>query len=939
MEKPLQALLSILILLFALNLNAQTISGKVTNSIGEPIAGVNILGKGTSKNTLTDKEGTYILKVEEGTTILLFEYLGYQTAEVKIKTQTMIDITLTKGLEIDDMAVSASRKLEQITTSPATTVILTGKEMESQAVSIGDPTNLLKNSTGVSIIQNGINKSTITLRGRSIRNSTQTLVMKDNRILNDFNTSNYDSERSPIVPIDIERIEIIRGAATLWGSGASAGVIHYISKDPFQYSGVSAEVSYGNSFGDERIGQAADITKVDLRYAGHLKDKLGWKVVGSYRTGNDFVFDVTDDRNNLFGPGSQRMTDYTTSAISGMGNEVTKDGQWTDYSTTLNTLDMNGDSTGFTREQGGGPFNLIPAFHSINLEGTLEYKPTDNISIALVPSFGQSKGNFSNDDLLLYEFKAQFNTQLRINAGKFFASANYRTMPGFDGDLNNAGWEAQYNTTSWGDAGTSQYIDFQAQYPIKIGEKTDIIVGGDMRTMKKKFVQTFPNGKKNILKESGTFENERYTTIGGYTEMTHQFSDKIKAVAAFRVDNFTVYGTAFSPKAGLVYNPKSGTAFRLSYNQSNTAPSMRQTYYQTTVNNRNQNINGNLSRYFYGSGGEVTFNNPMTGLIVDPNNLGFYFDGTDISLQTVLDYMIATTNFTAVNSLAGSVIEGTSTGTLYSLDNLEENVLIEDLTTLNTPKVTFETTHSIEAGYKGLLLENLSISVDAYYNIGRNLQTNATTLAAKVEFETIGEDLEAALLAMGVDANKARTVKNRTNRAFTDIDGIIISDQHQALGLTNGIAYGFKTFDQIQYFGVDFAFDFYVNEDISLYTNWSYINKTEFISEDGNEKYYLNTPKNRVRGGMNYGGNRTKGFFGNFAVQYNGAFYVDYGTLSGEMTASTTLDVMVGYKINNDLSVLFSGLNIMNTEMRSMPYLPVQGAMFMGTVRYNLGAK
>lgn len=946
MKKTLPYFLVVsLLLCLTTSLVAQTITGKVTDtSTNEPISGVVVLAKGTTTAVLTDMEGVYTLAVSEDATVLRFSKVGYRTKEVNIEGQKTVDVELVRGLEINQLAVSASGILENTTTAIVPVTVLSGDAMELQLATTGDPINLLKNTQGVSVIQNGLNKSTITLRGQAARNTTRTLFLKDYRILNDLSTNTFDSERSPIIPIDIERVEVVRGnSGALWGSDASAGIIHYISKDAFRYSGVSAEVSYGNSFGESATGQAANVTKVDMRYAGHFKNKLGWKVIASYRTGNDFLLDSTDEQSNYFGTLTPSISDYMGLEVSGLGYENSGDGQWTDYSTAGNTLDMGGHNIGTVRTTGVAPFNLISAFHSLNVEGTLEFRPTDNISIALVPSFGQSKGNFGTSNLFSYEFKEQFNTQLRINIGKLFAAANYRTAPGFDGDLNNPGWEATYYNDSWIDPGTSQYTDFMVRYPITIAKKTNILLGADMKALTRSYATDFPDNTANTFNVPGVFEEGNdVRVLGGFAHITHDFSDKLKAVGAFRVDNYNNYGTAFSPKLALVYAPRKEAVFRVSFNQSNTAPEMNKTYYQAARNFRRRNIKGRLVRNIYGAGEAITFNNPVTGLN-DNNELAFIFDGTDIPFQELLDYMVATTPFTQVVSLAGTMVDGTTVGTLYNIQNERENTLITNTAQMNTTKAKLETSQSFEIGYKGVIEKKISLSIDAYYNIDRNVLSEAMALSSGVDFPTLQSDFRRALLDAGVDDTRAtRAAREAYNLFGNQVSGIVIADQHQALGITDGVTYGFRTYDKIQYFGLNISADYYVNEKVSIFANWSYVNQTDFTSEDiGNNPelestFYLNIPKKRVRGGLNYGEGISTGFIGNLAVQYNSGFKVGYSDFVGEINAYTTVDAMVGYKLGKGVTISVSGMNIFNAEVRSLPYLPIQGAMFIGTLRYML---
>lgn len=910
-----------------------TVSGTITDaSTKETLIGANILIQGTITGTVTDIDGKFSISSDKAFPWTLeITYTGYtgQTLEVT-STSEDLAIALYSGVDFGaEVVVSASRKAEKVTESPSSVSVLTAEKMGLLAVPAGDPTNLLKNIQGVSIVQNGINKSTVSLRGRSVRNSTRTLILKDYRTLVDYYTAIYDNERVPVVPIDIERVEVLRGpSGALWGPGVSAGVIHYISKDPWRYQGLSAEISYGSSFGSEEEGQEANVTKIDLRYAKALGDKFAFKIIGSYKTGKDFIFDFTSDED--FGRGVTQAQ-YAAGDISGAGAPPTRDGQWTDFAG--NTIDMTGQGIGTPRNEGGGPFNLIQDFYNFNIEGTLEFKPNENFSIALVPSFASSEGNFGNAGIFFYDRKTLFNTQVRTNIGKLFASANFRTQPTFNGDTENSGtYELQYNNTGLRDPGGSTYFDFQAQYPIQVSSNSDLVVGVDYKTMTRKYEDTYVDGTTNTFKSLGVFEDEALNTAGAYAQYTYKFTDKLKAVAAARVDNWNVYGTAFSPKIGFVYNPKPTSAFRLSYNQANTVPSMIRTFFQSNVGRRGQNIKGNLIRMFYGTGQDITFDNPLTGLSIAGNRLGFHFQGTDVPLQTILNAL----------GVEGINVTGNSAGTLFTLENTASNSQINNATQLNNLKGDFETSQTYEIGYKGLVSDKLSLGIDLYYNIEKNVPTAAVAISPGVSFPSLGEDLSKALSDAGVDPTQAATIVDDAVSQFGNgVTGIVISDQHQALNSLNGITYGFRGYGEITYFGIDFSADYYFDERNSAFLTWAWVNQNDFTSEDIGEDpalnrvFQLNTPKNRIRVGYNYG--TESGLFGNISLQHNGSYFANFGDFRGDMPSMTSVDLAIGYDIYKGVKLSLSATNLFDADIYGLPYLPKQGIIVLATLRYTPG--
>ena len=82
MEQLKKMFLSLALLLTSTIMYAQSeISGTVVDATGEAIIGATVKEKGTSNGTITDFDGNFKMKVNEGT-ILTISYVGYQTQEV-----------------------------------------------------------------------------------------------------------------------------------------------------------------------------------------------------------------------------------------------------------------------------------------------------------------------------------------------------------------------------------------------------------------------------------------------------------------------------------------------------------------------------------------------------------------------------------------------------------------------------------------------------------------------------------------------------------------------------------------------------------------------------------------------------------------------------------------------------------------------------------------
>lgn len=111
------------------------ITGRVTTLQGEPMAGVNVVVKGSSNGTSTDVEGRYVIHAES-TDVLVYSFIGYISLEMPVGTRSTIDVQLEEDIKsLATVVVNAGywevREREQTGTIGR----VTAKEINKQSVS------------------------------------------------------------------------------------------------------------------------------------------------------------------------------------------------------------------------------------------------------------------------------------------------------------------------------------------------------------------------------------------------------------------------------------------------------------------------------------------------------------------------------------------------------------------------------------------------------------------------------------------------------------------------------------------------------------------------------------------------------------------------------------------------------------------------------------
>ncbi|SHI36864.1 TonB-dependent receptor [Aquimarina spongiae] len=238
-----------------LSYGQQIVSGTVTDPSGLPIPYVNILEKGSEKGTTTDEQGKYTIAVDEGA-VLVFSFIGYETKEVEVGNQEIIDVVLQEGEALSTIIVVGSRSPKRTATdTPVAIDIIDMQEIITKSGKI--EINELLQYTAPSFNANKQSGSDgadhidpASLRGLG---PDQTLVLINGKrrhsssLINIFGTrgrGNSGTDLNAIPATAIKRIEVLRdGAAAQYGSDAIAGVINIVLKN--DVNTISGSVSYG----------------------------------------------------------------------------------------------------------------------------------------------------------------------------------------------------------------------------------------------------------------------------------------------------------------------------------------------------------------------------------------------------------------------------------------------------------------------------------------------------------------------------------------------------------------------------------------------------------------------------------------------------------------------------------------------------------------------
>ncbi|MFW5657328.1 MAG: SusC/RagA family TonB-linked outer membrane protein [Bacteroidota bacterium] len=204
--------------------NTGQVSGRVTDSSGEPLPGVTIVIEGTNVGTTSGMEGEYTLDIPENTDnpVLVFSYIGFTTQRLEIDAQEVINVVMTDDVKVLDEFVVVGYGIQRKVDLTGAVSSIDTEGMRLLPVA-GVDQALQGRAAGVNITHNtgmpgeGVN---VRIRGvGSINSSNDPLYIVDGVPTTDA--------LSTLSTTDIESISILKDAAStaIYGARANNGII------------------------------------------------------------------------------------------------------------------------------------------------------------------------------------------------------------------------------------------------------------------------------------------------------------------------------------------------------------------------------------------------------------------------------------------------------------------------------------------------------------------------------------------------------------------------------------------------------------------------------------------------------------------------------------------------------------------------------------------
>jgi len=205
-----------------------TVTGKVTDSqTGEPMAGVNVIVKGTTTGTMTDASGSYSLNVPDRNATLIFSFIGYTTQEIPLEGKTSLNVSLvSEAVGLEEVVVVGYGTQKKLNLTAAVDQV-TSEVLDNRSVP-----NLTQGLKGVLPNLNitlldgrPIQAPSYNIRGTtSIGQGGSALVLIDG----------VEGDPSMLNPNDIASVSVLKDAASasIYGARGAFGVVVITTKNP-----------------------------------------------------------------------------------------------------------------------------------------------------------------------------------------------------------------------------------------------------------------------------------------------------------------------------------------------------------------------------------------------------------------------------------------------------------------------------------------------------------------------------------------------------------------------------------------------------------------------------------------------------------------------------------------------------------------------------------
>ena len=248
-RNPFRMLVLLLGLFLSVGAFAQIdVKGHVKDAQGEPVIGATVRVVGTQTATVTDFDGNFALKADQGADITV-TYVGYQDATVKAAPNLVITLREDAAV-LNEVVVIGYGQVKKSDLTGSVTAMR--PDSKNKGVVVNPQDMIAGKVAGVNITSNdGAPGSGAMIRirgGSSLNASNDPLIVIDGLAMDNEGVKGLSNPLSMINPADIESFNVLKDASAtaIYGSRGSNGVIIITTKKG-RKGALAPQISYAGS--------------------------------------------------------------------------------------------------------------------------------------------------------------------------------------------------------------------------------------------------------------------------------------------------------------------------------------------------------------------------------------------------------------------------------------------------------------------------------------------------------------------------------------------------------------------------------------------------------------------------------------------------------------------------------------------------------------------
>ncbi|KAF2515360.1 TonB-dependent receptor plug domain-containing protein [Flavobacterium zhairuonense] len=914
----------LLIMLFfcGVSFAQNTITGSVTDSNKQSIPGANINIVGSSTGTSTDFDGTFKLNTTSKPPFTIkVSAVGFETKTISVASLSQkIDVVLKdEENKLDEIVVSASRTPERIIESPVTVERMGIQEIKNTtAATFYDG---LENLKEVHFNTSSISFKSVNTRGFATVANTRFMQLVDGMDNSSPALNFVLGNLIGVSDIDVASVELLPGASSaLYGANAFNGIMFMSSKSPFTNEGISVYYKYGQTSQD--VAGTNDYNDFGIRAAKAFTETFALKANFTYMEATEWI---AADKRSMTAGGDSHAVNQNYDGLNIYGDEVTtfipnvgqvsrtgyREQDLTDNKVKSMKADFSAHfkpwkddtefilqykiGTGSTIYQGANRYALKDFLmqqgkfevKGKNFFGRVYFTSEDagdsydmRFAAWNVNRAAKSDQEWFTNYATAYQYSgAVMGTNANESAAIARNFADYNILPPALSFLPKPTGSARF------EPGSSQFNSALA----KVIVNPDLTQGAKFIDHSKLYhsdvnynfrdlvkwaeIQVGGSWRKYIMDSEGTIFTDydgpiEYKEYGAYAQLQKKWlDDRLKFTGSLRYDKSQNFDGNISPRVSFTY--AAGESKRHNFRAS----------YQTGFRNpttQDQYIGLDLG--------------PFALIGSAPENLDRFQETMPVSLAGQALGVPATVNLSGQNAYHNAY-------TLASVQAFAASANPADLQVANIGLVKPEQVQAFEVGYRSVVQNDLSIDLNAYYNIYNDFMNTARVISPY--YGTVGTN--------AADPNVQMTYA-----------ALAFGDRRVYQVYTNTTA-------QISSFGFGVGLSKKVYKDFEVGVNYNYAQFDFDQSEDPGFVAGFNTPKHRIKASL---GNakvaKNLGF--NVNVRWNTEYLWQSSFGDGMIPENTVLDAQVNYALPKLKSVIKVGA----TNLFGKDYIQVIGAGAIG---------